>query len=280
MKIKDVLRETRSKIASKGIHDADLEGEVLVMHSLSMGRAQLYVHLEEEYSEEPKTIQAMLARRLAGDPLAYIIGQREFYATPIQVNSNVLIPRQETELLVDITLELARGSYKEGATIADVGTGSGAIAIALAVNLPNATIYATDISYEALQTAKANIGRHKLHDRVRLLRGDLLTPLPERVDIVAANLPYIPTEEISTLAPEIHKEPQIALDGGTNGVEVITRLLRQAPDHLKLDSALILEIDPRQKDLVVEIAQEVFSNAEVSVAKDFAGLDRVVLIRR
>ncbi len=280
MKIIDVLRKTRSTIASKGIPDADLEGEVLVRHSLSMGRAQLYIRLEEEYSEEPETIQAMLDRRLAGDPLAYITGQREFYGIPMQVNSNVLIPRQETELLVEITLELARNRYQGGAIIADVGTGSGAIAVALAINLPNATIYATDISPEALQTAEANIGHHKLHDRVRLLHGDLLTPLPERVDIVVANLPYIPTEEISTLAPEIHKEPQIALDGGTNGIEVITRLLRQAPDHLKLDSDLILEIDPRQKELVVEIAQEVFSNAEVSVAKDFAGLDRVVVIQR
>ncbi len=281
MKIKEVLLEARSTLTSRGLPEASLEAEILVRHALSLERARFYASLEEEYGQGRGALSSMIDRRLRGEPLAYILGQREFFGAPLQVNRHVLVPRQETELLVEKALELAWAMHADQPLlIADVGTGSGAIAVALAAHLPGATIFATDISHQALQIAASNARWHGLGDRIRLLHGDLLEPLPEPVDILVANLPYIPTKDIPVLAPEVLHEPRVALDGGAQGMDVITRLLHQAPGHTKPHAAIVLEIDPSQAKAVVELAEAVFPGARTSVNRDLSQLDRAVVIRR
>jgi len=279
VKLREALRATRAALASEDISDAPLEGEVLLRHSLSLDRGQLYARLEQEVSNIQDTLGPLTKRRLAHEPLAYILGYREFYGLTLQINPYVLIPRQETELLVDKAIELMQTRLTQEVTIADIGTGSGAIAIALAKYLPKARILATDVSAQALQTAASNLRNHGLEHRVTLMQGDLLEPLKEPVDLLVANLPYVPAADMPTLKPELHYEPQIALDGGRDGLEIISRFLTQAPQHLKPGGATILEIDPRQSHEVLEMASKAFPSATVTIAQDLSRLDRAVIVQ-
>ena len=162
--------------------------------------------------------------------------------------------------------------------IADVGTGTGAIAINLALHLPAARIYAVDSSDSALDVAAYNIRTHNVADRVTLAKGDLLVPVPEPVDLIVANLPYLPTARIPTLQPEIQWEPKLALDGGEDGLDAIRRLLSQAPSKVKEQATILLELDPEQVPAVEELAKTYFPNATTSVEKDLAQLDRIFVI--
>ena len=265
-------------LLSSGIEDADIEAEVLLRHSLSVDRGKLYSSLGEDYAVGPEPLENLTERRLAGEPLFYIIGYREFYGLSLQVNRDVLIPRQETELLVEQTVALVQERYNGRAWIADVGTGSGAIAIALAVNLPDALVFATDVSREAIDLACLNVDRHDLKGRIRLLHGDMLGPLRSSVDVIVANLPYIPASEIPGLPPDVRREPLTALNGGREGLAHISRLINGSPRYLQPGGALLLEIDPRQTGHVLRLAAEAFSGAQMRVEKDLLGLDRVVAI--
>jgi release factor glutamine methyltransferase len=226
----------------------------------------------------------LVARRAAREPLAYIVGHREFFDLDFSVDPRVLIPRPETELLVEHALAFARQMKPpNGSTIeiADVGAGSGSIAVTLAVHLPGATVYALDGSAGALAVTDENAHWHGVADRVHCLLGDLLEPLPRAVILIAANLPYVATDEWEELPPEIRDyEPRDALDGGADGLEQICRLLGTAEGHLLPGGRILLEIGAAQGAQVTALAREHFPHAEVHLHQDYAGLDRLVIVSK
>lgn len=279
--IRQVIQEAHKLLDASGIADPRLEAEVMVMHLMQLPRQDLFTRQDSKLSQQQQHhLDSMLHRRLAREPLAYIVGRREFYGLDLFVNAHVLIPRPETETLVEITLSTAPAmAGTVGLVVADVGTGCGAIAVSLAVNLPTARVYALDVSKQALEVATCNAKTYNVSDRVSLRRGNFLEPLPEPADLLVANLPYIPSARIPTLQPEVQGEPRMALDGGQDGLDCIRSLLAQAPGNLKERGAILLELDPEQVPAVKEMAREHFPGAKTSVSKDLAGLDRVFSVR-
>ena len=282
--LRQVIQATHSKLESFYIPDARLEAEVMVMNIMRMPRQDLFANQEMEVSgQQEHELTEAVERRRKREPLAYILGYKEFYGVNLLVNSDVLIPRPETELIVEHTLFMGlMGMETAELTIADVGTGTAAIAINLALHLPSANIYAIDLFDPVLDVSSYNIRLHNVADRITLLKGDLLEPLPEPVDLIVANLPYIPRERISGLQPEIQWEPTEALDGGTDGLELIRRLLEQAADpessRLKDSGIIILELDPDQIPEVTGITNKLFPSAEISVELDLAQQERIFVV--
>ena len=260
----------------------------MVMDVLRMPRHAIFAEQESSVSDaQQAALDAIVQRRLTREPLAYILNYREFYGVNLLVNANTLIPRPETETLVEHALFMAlMGMESRELVIADIGTGTGAIAVNLAIHLPAARIYATDAYDGALDVAAYNIRMHNVADRVTLRQGDLLEPLPEPVDVIAANLPYLPTARIPTLQPEVQWEPATALDGGADGLDYIRRLLAQAgaagsdPSRarIKPHGVILLEMDPEQFDAAKTCAASVFPNAEITAEPDLSGRDRVLCI--
>jgi release factor glutamine methyltransferase len=272
LNLKQVLRLARDILSQNGVEDASLEGELLLRHTLNIDRVQLYIDLEKELTpQQEEAFRRLLERRLNGEPSAYITGHREFYGLDFRVNPSVLIPRPESELLVENTLAIARNHSIS--IIADIGTGSGAIAISLAVNLPQSKIYATDISAAALEVALSNCHQHGVSGRVCLLKGNLLEPLPEPVDVIVANLPYVSQPELN---PQF--EPPLALDGGADGTKIIKQLCQQAGGKLKAGGWLLLEMGQGQAEAVAGILHNIFPGGEIEVMPDLAGIERVVCL--
>ena len=251
------LNDTARRLAAVGIDDPRLEADVLWMKALDIDRAQLYARLHDVPAEAHATAaQALTARRLRREPLAYVTGTREFYGLDLTIHAGVLVPRPDTETLVAEAIAVLR-QRAAAAVIADIGCGSGAIAVALAANVADATVLAIDRSPAAVALTRANAERHGLGGRVRVYLGDLTAPLPEPVDLIAANLPYVRSDDLPTLEPEVSVfEPAEALDGGTDGLDVVRRLLREAPARLKPGAAVLLELDPRQFDAARASAAE------------------------
>ena len=278
--LRQVIQQTRSVLESSGIPDARLEAEVMVMSLMRMQRQDIYANQEAHVaSQQEQDLAGMVERRLKREPLAYILGYREFYGINLLVTPGVLIPRPETETLVEHALFMALMAMETAElVIADVGTGCGAIAINLAVHLPSARIHAVDISDGALDVAGYNVRAHGVADRVTLGNGNLLEPVPERVDLIVANLPYLPTCRIATLQPEIQWESREALDGGPDGLAPIRGLLAQAPGKVKERGTILLELDPEQVPAVEELARKHFPEATTSVEQDLAHQDRVFVI--
>lgn len=266
-----------------GIDEPQLEAEVLLRHVLQLDRAYLFLRLPEALtSAQDAEFARLIARRVAREPTAYLVGRREFYSMSFAVGPGVLIPRPETEHLVESALALGREmlTARGRATLVDVGTGSGAIALAVAKHLPALRVLATDSSSAALTVAELNARRLRLAGRVTFLPGDLLDPLPEPVDLVVANLPYIPTDEWAALPPEIRDhEPRAALDGGHDGLRVIDRLLAAVPRHLTAGGAVVLEIAANQGAALRELVAEILPSASVEVHTDLEGRDRTVVVR-
>jgi release factor glutamine methyltransferase len=278
MELRVALAQATTVLERAGLAEPRLDAEVLLAHALGLTRAQLYACLTQRLSpQDRERYQALIARRARHEPVAYIVGHRAFYGLDFLVDRRALIPRPETELLVERAVVIAQARSLR--LIADVGTGCGAIAISLAAHLPEATLYALDASPDALAVAEANCRRHGVEGRVHLLRGDLLSPLPQPVDLITANLPYVPREELQSLPPAIRDyEPLTALDGGEDGLEAIRRLLAQARGHLRPRGAILLEIGADQGPAVAQLAQQRFPMAKVDVIRDYADLDRVVVI--
>ncbi len=272
MTLKQALNHTRRILTANNIEDASLECELLLRYTLKISRVQLYLDLDHELtSKQEEDFRDAIKRRLNGEPTAYITGYREFYGLDFYVNSNALIPRPESELLVEKALNLAQ--YHSVSTIADVGTGCGAIAISLALNLPQVKIYATDISAPALEVALFNCQKHGVANRIYLLPGDMLEPLPEPVDLIVTNLPYVKHSELLPLADF---EPLLALNGGSDGLGKIRQLCRQVSDKLHPEGYLLLEIGQGQSKAVTTFLRSLFPSAEVEVTSDLRGIDRVV----
>ena len=285
--LRTVIQETHRTLESAGIPDARLEAEVMVMDVMRMPRQAIFAEQESQVSpQQEEQLAAIVTRRLTREPLAYILNYREFYGVNLLVNRDTLIPRPETETMVEHALFMAlMGMESRELVIADVGTGTGAIAVNLAIHLPAARIYASDAYDATLDVAAYNVRMHNVADRVTLLKGDLLEPLPEPVDVIVANLPYLPTDRIPTLQPEIQWEPVAALDGGADGLDHVRRLLSQAgaahgseSARLKSHGVILLEMDPEQIPDARSLASAAFPEAEITVEPDLAGLDRVLSV--
>ena len=276
--MRELLNWAITVLREQGIESPQLDAEILLAHALGLTRSQLYARLDSEPNPAvEETFRSLVGRRSQHEPVAYITGHKEFYRLDLYVDQRVLIPRPETETLVEVSLSIAR--QKDISPLAEVGVGSGAIAIALAANLPSVNIFAIDASADALAVAELNCQRHGVLDRVRLLPGDLLEPLPEPVGLIVANLPYVSHEDLNTLPPDITEyEPLSAIDGGEDGLQHIRRLLAQAASKLKLPGIICLEIGATQAPAVNELAREEFPDATVGLVRDLAGLDRVAII--
>lgn len=273
---KEALVEGTGELKREGIESARLDAEVLLAYALGVTRSQLYARLNQGITPgECEAWIGCLARRRAGEPVAYILGWKEFHGLDFYVDRRVLIPRPETELLVEWGIKLARESALT--SIADIGTGSGCVAISLARALPGAKVYAVDISSETLAVAAINCRRHGLEERIDLLFGDLLEPLPGSLELIVANLPYISEPEFASLPREIRDyEPSIALNGGHDGLELIGRFLAGAREHLKPGGRILLEIGATQGCQVVALARKGFPRAKLEIIPDYAGFDRVL----
>ncbi len=278
--VKEALGWASKLLAEQGIESPGLDAEVILSNVLDISKAQLYARPDRRlYSMHQLVYRAWVKRRAEHEPVAYIVGYKEFYGIDFYVDRRVLIPRPETELLVEKAIELAH-EIGGAPVLAEVGTGSGAVAVSLALHLPQATIYATDISQEALAVAALNCERHEVQERVRLLAGDLLAPLSEAVDLIVANLPYVRRTEFRGLARDIvDYEPRLALDGGPDGLEPIQRLLAQAGPYLRPQGAILLEIGSDQGAAVTAWAGRCFPGAILEISRDYAGLERMVVVR-
>jgi release factor glutamine methyltransferase len=271
-----------SVLSAAEVPSARLDAEVLLTHVLGWTRARLYAAPEQELTDaQREAFQATVERRRGHEPVPYIVGQREFYALDFVVDRRVLIPRPETELLVEHTLEsAARLQNVQGLTLVDVGTGSGIVAVSLAVHLPHAVVYATDASTEVLEVAALNAARHHVSERVRFLHGNLLDPLPQPVHVIVANLPYISTWRVTSLARDVvDYEPRLALDGGADGLRLVDELLAAAGRWLRPGGVIWLEIGAFQGQKTLALARQYFPTAQVEVYQDYAGLDRNVRIQ-
>jgi release factor glutamine methyltransferase len=274
------MRAARSTLHEAGIETASLDAEVLMRHLLGMDRARLFASLNDPLTPNTyEAFQRLLGARAAGTPVAYLIGEREFMGLPFFVTPAVLIPRPETEILVEWALHWLRG--RDEAIVADIGTGSGAIALSIAAAM-DATwrghMIATDTSSDALAVAQRNRERLALPSRVELRQGSLLAPLIEQIDLLLANLPYLRPDQISA-NPDLSAEPRLALDGGEAGLDQIRALLADAPRVLALGGAVGLEIDPAQRNDVIALATKAFPSATIDVLPDLAGLDRHIVVQ-
>jgi len=280
--IGEALHKTSKTLTAHSFEEASLEAEILLMHVLGIDRAKLYAVLREELSNgDAEVLSQLVNRRLNNEPVAYIVGHREFFGYDFHVAPGVLIPRPESELLVEETLDFVRGHFpEEDPIIADIGTGSGAIAISLALLLPKAKIYATDVSASALDIARVNCERHRVQDRVHLLEGDLLAPLLDPVDIIIANLPYIGDAELDKLSDEIRMfEPLEALAGGGDGLNKVRQLLVESGEKLRPEGLILLEIGYVQGGIAASLRLLLPAAVSVELVKDLGGIERLLKIQ-
>jgi release factor glutamine methyltransferase len=283
--INEALSQGTSLLAHAQLPSPRLDAQVLLSHVLHVDRATLYTYPERTLTpEQEQLFSHCIEQRSQGEPVAYITGQRVFYGLDFFVDKRVLIPRPETELLVEAALSIIHSRLDAGTIpiIADIGTGSGAIPITLAVEEPRLPyLYATDSSADALEVARLNCERHNVEPRVHLLQGDLLMPLPEPVDLLIANLPYVGTDEMQSLAPDVRDyEPHLALFSGPHGLDLLRRLLIQAhqASKLKAHAVILLEIGYQQRKTLTQWIEELWPQAVVSFTKDYAGWDRLLQV--
>jgi release factor glutamine methyltransferase len=273
--VRRVLGWTSGYFERQAIDSPRLTAEVLLSHVLQLSRVQLYIDLDRPLSRtELAAYRALIGRRAAHEPTQYLTGTREFYNRPFAVDPRVLIPRPETELLVERVLsQLAAGKPWRAL---DLCTGSGCVAVSLAAERPESLVWATDVSAEACEVARANARALEVADRVTILQGDLFAPLEAgaRFDAVVSNPPYVPTAELAGLPPELAKEPRTALDGGEDGLAVLQRIIAESRPWLAPGGVLALEIGDQQGPAARALLQA-SGYREAGVQKDFARQDRV-----
>ena len=249
LQLLEVLRATERYLADRGVESPRLNAEHLLAHALGHKRMELYLQFDRPLTEaERAPLRDMVKRRGTREPLQHILGTAEFHGRSFLCDKRALIPRPETEQLVELALEIAK--QLDTPAILDIGTGSGVIALTIALELPSAAIHATDASTNALALAAENAARHDLANRSTFHPADLLPPGGTRFDLIIANLPYIPSDDIASLSPEVRHDPASALDGGADGLDLIRRLIDTAPARLAPGGALLLEIGAGQADAV------------------------------
>jgi release factor glutamine methyltransferase len=279
----EALRKYTSILKQAGIDEAPDEAGVLLCHVLKLSKAEIFAQPERILTgSELALLEGLIARRLRHEPSAYITGHREFFGIDLSVDSRVLIPRPETEVLVEAAIQFGRlwvARNNRRMLAADIGTGSGAIAIALALHIPEAPVYAVDISPGALEVAASNVRRHGLDDRITLVQGNLLEQIDQKMDLIVANLPYISAQGMLLLQPEIAGyEPDVALRGGVDGTEVIGKLLGQVSAKINQNGAIFMEIGEGQEDGIMPIIKSCLAGCVVTLIKDLAGINRVIQI--
>jgi len=289
MTVLEVLNRAASLFKEKRIGNPRLNAELLVAHSLNLSREGLYTHLQDPVGErEKEEADHLIQRRLSGEPLQYIIGHQQFWSVDLQVDPRVLIPRPDTEVLVEQALEiLSRIDRGAVPTVLEIGTGSGAIAIVLASEVKGVFVVATDLSYEALRLARSNAERAGVRDKISFVTGDLFRPLryPEEreqpFDLIVSNPPYVVRSEIGKLEREVKEfEPAVALDGGEDGLDFHRRIVFGSPQYLRPGGWLVLEVGQSQAGEVCGMMERTDSFDSLERIRDLSGIERVVRGRR
>jgi release factor glutamine methyltransferase len=282
MKIQELLEDSITRITPFS-DTPQLDAQVLLAHIINKPRTWVMTHPEHDLAKnEQDQFEHVLKKMEAAEPLPYVLGKWEFYGLEFDITNDVLIPRPETELLVEKAIAWLQAS-PERRTVADIGTGSGVIAVSIAMHMPDARILATDISLAALKVAQHNARKFHVHHRTDFLQCDLLPqhidPLPtdRHFDLICANLPYIPTKTLQLL-PIYGREPTLALDGGTDGLDLYRRLFKLAPDWLAPQGMMLLEIESTLGVQALGLAFDTFSNATIHLHQDLAGNDRLLEI--
>ena len=285
MIIREAITQSAAFLKSAGIETPSLDASLLFAHALNVSREALATKGTEELSEEAlAALRAFLDRRVNGECAAYITGKKEFFALEFLVNSHVLVPRPDTETLVEAAIAIINGQ-KAGFTMAantihvlDLCTGSGAVAVSLKHEMPQLEVYAADISAEALQIAKTNAQRLLSGAQIHFYHGDLYDALPPSAspfDIIVGNPPYVPADEIKTLSAEVQNEPRLALDGGKDGLEIIMRIIDGAHGNLRRGGTLLLEAAPYQMEKIAGLLEN-RGFRDIKLYKDMSGQKRVI----
>jgi release factor glutamine methyltransferase len=287
--IKDLLEVTSDYLKKKYIDSPRLCAEMLLAYQLKTTRIKLYLDFDKPLNEKDiNEYRLLIQRRLKREPVQYITGMQEFWSLEFNVGPNVLIPRPETEILVEQAVSIL-GSREAGdqtgsVSVLDIGTGSGAIAVSIASELPDADIWATDVSAEALEVAKANASKHGVENRINFVESDLFSALKnvqQQFDVIVSNPPYIPREDYDSLPPEVGRyEPRSALDGGEGGLIFINRLILDVKDFLKPGGWLLIEMAPFQTAKAMELAAQTGFYGEQKIIKDYSHKDRVVMLKK
>lgn len=279
--VQELLDWTKNYFVQNNVAEPRLEAEVLLACALDLDRIGLYVQHDRPVNLDERTrFREMIKRRISGEPTAYIVGQKEFMSLPFNVDSRVLIPRPDTEVLVEEAIRLLNGMSGD-LRVADIGTGSGAIAVSIAHYVPKTVVWAVDIDPKAVCVAETNAVQNGVESRIQFVIGNLLEPVAgEQYDLIASNLPYIPSEEMSKLPNEVKNfEPVRALDGGSGGIRFYCELIPQAVQCLHEGGYLMMEIsDQRQADDVAHTLGQGW--AELYILKDLGGRERVVVARK
>jgi len=272
----ELLQSTSDYLARKGIDQPRLNIEHLLADSLGKKRIELYLEFDRQLTEtELAPLREKVRRRAAGEPLQHLLGSWDFYGRTFKVDRRALIPRPETELLVDVVLPELRAASKEGMRLIDVGTGCGILAITFALEIPGLEVVAVDLSPDALALARENAARFGLESRIAFVHSNLLDQTDGVFRWVVANLPYIPTAELDTLQREVKHDPKLALDGGRDGLDVIRNLVASLQTRLAPPALIVLEVGPDQAEPVRELLARQ-NYRDISMTKDYQGVQRIV----
>lgn len=278
-----VLEWTTQRFQKAGFDVPRLEAQVLLAHVLGCDRVALYTNYNKPLEDEELAgYRALIQRRLAGEPVAYLVGEQEFWSIPFRVDASVLIPRRDTETVIEAVLDHHAGARDAALCVLDVATGSGAIGVTLAKELPNARVVMTDISAEAIALARYNADANGVGERVDTRVGDLFACVAgdERFDVVVSNPPYVRSADIDALAREVRREPRHALDGGPDGLDIVRRLVAAAPAHVVPGGVLVLEHGFDQAEDVARIIDATGAFEPAVTRKDLAGHGRVTMASR
>jgi len=275
MKIKEALYACINNLKENNIDEAHSKARRLLAFTLNVPKEYLIINNEKELSKQDfEYYKNYITRLINGEPIQYIIGKQEFMGIEFNVNKDVLIPQPDTEILVEETIKIAKEYNKP--KVLDLCTGSGAIAVSIKKYIPEAEVFASDISIKALQLAKIN----KIDNNINFIESNLFENINNEFDIIVSNPPYIRTEEIKSLSKEVQNEPLIALDGGQDGLDFYRDIIKQAHNYLKSNGKLCLEIGDEQKDAITQILKSNFNYTNIKYYKDLQGNDRVIIAEK
>jgi release factor glutamine methyltransferase len=283
MNLREALKQAVGELRAANVPSPTLAAELLLMHVVDASRAWLYAHIDDPLDPAAaERYRALIARRASGTPTQYLTGVQEFWGLEIEVTPDVLIPRPETEHVIEVTLaRLGQLRSREALRVVDVGTGSGCIALALARELPAAQIFATDVSARALVVARRNAERHGFSDRIKFIEASLLAPFaPRSLDVVVSNPPYVSRKDAASLPREVREhEPHLALFAGEEGMEVYPALIAEAGERLVAGGLLVMELGYDVSERV-ETLLDTADWQDIAITKDLAGIPRVIAATR